>query len=130
MIGEKSISRSAWGDGTALVKIWQCVSDPPSLCLPPFLLVLDIESKKHIPAQHGFASVWLYMLPKKGFGYHHRRQTMANDFPIDEMRSILAKVLWNFDLTLDENSQDWHNQKILALWVKPPLQVHIKKRAI
>lgn len=49
---------------------------------------------------------------------------------IDEMRSILAKVLWNFELTLDESSKNWHDQKILALWVKPPLQVHIKQRAL
>ncbi|KAI1112667.1 cytochrome protein [Nemania sp. NC0429] len=59
-----------------------------------------------------------------------RRDCIGQNLAMHEMRSILAKVLWNFDLTLDESSQNWHDQKILALWVKPPLQVHIKPRAI
>ncbi|KAI0967345.1 cytochrome protein [Xylaria arbuscula] len=58
-----------------------------------------------------------------------RRDCIGQNLAMHEMRSILAKVLWNFDLTLDESSKNWHNQKILALWVKPPLQVHIKQRA-
>ncbi|KAI0471245.1 cytochrome protein [Xylaria cf. heliscus] len=58
-----------------------------------------------------------------------RRDCIGQNLAMHEMRSILAKVLWNFDLTLDESSNSWHNQKILALWVKPPLMVHIKQRA-
>ncbi|KAI0528166.1 cytochrome protein [Xylaria bambusicola] len=58
-----------------------------------------------------------------------RRDCIGQNLAMHEMRSILAKVLWNFDLTLDQSADGWHNQKILALWVKPPLQVHIKQRA-
>ncbi|TGJ84279.1 hypothetical protein E0Z10_g4495 [Xylaria hypoxylon] len=58
-----------------------------------------------------------------------RRDCIGQNLAMHEMRSILAKVLWNFDLKLDESSKNWHHQKILALWVKPPLQVHIKQRA-
>jgi hypothetical protein len=44
------------------------------------------------------------------------------------MRLIVAKLLWNFDLALDPSCSNWHEQKIFALWSKPPLQVHIKSR--
>ncbi|KAJ2983124.1 hypothetical protein NUW58_g6303 [Xylaria curta] len=58
-----------------------------------------------------------------------RRDCIGQNLAMHEMRSILARVLWNFDLKLDESCNNWHDQKILALWVKPPLQVHIKPRA-
>ena len=46
-----------------------------------------------------------------------------------ETRSILARVLWTFDLQLDEASQTWLQQKEYALWDKPPLWVKLKHRA-
>ena len=40
------------------------------------------------------------------------------------MRLILAKVLWHFDLTLDEKKTgDWLDQKCWGLWLKNPLYV-------
>ncbi|KAI1823463.1 cytochrome P450 [Xylaria intraflava] len=57
-----------------------------------------------------------------------RRDCIGQNLAMHEMRAILAKMLWNFDLMLDEKCNDWHKQKILALWVKPPLMVHIKPR--
>jgi hypothetical protein len=41
----------------------------------------------------------------------------------------MARLLWNFDLALDEQSKNWHEQKILALWERPPLMVFVKRRA-
>lgn len=45
-----------------------------------------------------------------------------------EMRSILTRVLWNFDMQLDEASQGWTEQKEYTLWDKPPLWVLLKRR--
>ena len=37
------------------------------------------------------------------------------------MRLILARVLWNFDLELCDESKGWSDQKAYILWEKPPL---------
>ena len=42
------------------------------------------------------------------------------------MRLCAAKVLYNFDLELMDESREWmKNQKIFALWEKPPLMVKL-----
>lgn len=46
-----------------------------------------------------------------------------------EMRLILAKLLWNFDLELDPGCNDWVNQKIYITWDKRPLRVLLTPRA-
>ncbi|KAK1621432.1 cytochrome P450 [Colletotrichum phormii] len=43
-----------------------------------------------------------------------------------EMRLILAKTLWNFDLSLCQESENWSDQKAYILWEKHPLMVTIK----
>ncbi|KAI4155761.1 MAG: hypothetical protein LQ340_000781 [Diploschistes diacapsis] len=45
-----------------------------------------------------------------------------------EMRLVLAKVLWNFDMELAEDSRDWNQQRIIVSWEKPPLKVTLKPR--
>lgn len=45
-----------------------------------------------------------------------------------EIRSILARVLWNFDMELEEDSQGWTEQKEYTLWDKPPLWVRLKHK--
>lgn len=46
------------------------------------------------------------------------------------MRIILARVLWNFDLSLADESKDWlRRQKIYLLWEKSPLYVYLTPRA-
>lgn len=43
-----------------------------------------------------------------------------------EMRLILARILWNFDMELASDSADWlTKQKIFILWEKGPLNVHL-----
>lgn len=43
-----------------------------------------------------------------------------------EMRLILARVVFNFDMKLTEESQGWmERQKIHVLWKKGPLNVHL-----
>jgi cytochrome P450 len=44
-----------------------------------------------------------------------------------EMRLILAKVLFNFDLELEHKTQEWmEGQKVFTLWNKPSLFVKIR----
>lgn len=42
-----------------------------------------------------------------------------------EMRVILAKVLWSFDLELCEGQGDWMEQKVFLVWEKKPLAVKL-----
>lgn len=42
-----------------------------------------------------------------------------------EMRLIMARVLYNFDLALAEPKEsDWLNQKVFLVWEKPSLRVY------
>jgi cytochrome P450 len=44
-----------------------------------------------------------------------------------EMRLILTKVLYNFDLELLPESANWiDDQKVYSLWQKTPLMVRVK----
>ena len=47
-----------------------------------------------------------------------------------EMRLILAKIIWSFDLELDPKSENWMKEcKVMTLWQKPELAVHVKEVA-
>jgi hypothetical protein len=44
-----------------------------------------------------------------------------------EMRLILAKLLWHFDIELQEESKDWINRvKACGFFIKPKLMVRLK----
>ena len=45
-----------------------------------------------------------------------------------ELRVVLARILWNFDMNLGEESEGWHKQKSFNLWVKKPLWVRLSMR--
>ncbi|KAL9122895.1 MAG: hypothetical protein Q9187_000546 [Circinaria calcarea] len=45
-----------------------------------------------------------------------------------EMRSILSRVLWNFDMKLCEESANWTDQKTFFMWDKPGLMVQLSMR--
>ncbi|KAL2179505.1 P450 monooxygenase [Thermothelomyces heterothallicus CBS 202.75] len=42
-----------------------------------------------------------------------------------EMRLILARLLWNFDLELMPESRRWNEQKIYSLWDKGAINVKL-----
>jgi cytochrome P450 len=44
-----------------------------------------------------------------------------------EMRLILARLLWHFDVELAPQSEDWGVQKIHITWEKGPLMVRLKR---
>ncbi|KAF1968697.1 cytochrome P450 monooxygenase-like protein [Bimuria novae-zelandiae CBS 107.79] len=45
-----------------------------------------------------------------------------------ELRAILAKLLWHFDIELMEESRRWDEHKVFVLWDKPALMVKLKER--
>ncbi|KAI6379154.1 hypothetical protein MCOR25_002030 [Pyricularia grisea] len=48
-----------------------------------------------------------------------------------ELRFILAKMVWNFDMKLHPDSQNWFDGlKTYILWQKPPLHVYLTPRTV
>ena len=43
-----------------------------------------------------------------------------------EMRLIMARMLWNFDLELADQDFEWTKQKAYIVWEKEPLMVRVK----
>ncbi|KAJ2998612.1 hypothetical protein NUW58_g262 [Xylaria curta] len=71
--------------------------------------------------------------------YHDRREVhrpfsfgprdcIGRNLAYHEMRLIMAKILFNFDLRLDASCNDWYRQRIYGLWEKPPLKVYLTGR--
>ncbi|KAF4784431.1 cytochrome P450 [Colletotrichum scovillei] len=55
------------------------------------------------------------------------RNCLGRNLAYVEMRIMLARLLWNFDLVLAEDSKAWmETQKIYTLWEKGPLNVYLK----
>ncbi|KAJ5999780.1 Cytochrome monooxygenase lcsI [Penicillium waksmanii] len=44
-----------------------------------------------------------------------------------EMRLIAAKILWSFDMSLDESSSEWNVQKSYIVWERKPLLVKLSQ---
>lgn len=57
------------------------------------------------------------------------RNCIGRNLADAEMRMILARVLWNFDLELClESRRGWEEQRSFLLWEKKPLMCIIRKR--
>ncbi|KAI8236888.1 hypothetical protein K4K54_001689 [Colletotrichum sp. SAR 10_86] len=60
------------------------------------------------------------------------RNCVGKHLAYNEMRVIMARLLWEFDMTLDKSSLKWttpySEHKSWTIWKKPTLVVHIKKR--
>lgn len=41
------------------------------------------------------------------------------------MRLIMARLIWNFDMELCKESENWTDQKVFVLWDKNPLWVKL-----
>ncbi|KAH8744497.1 cytochrome P450 [Diaporthe sp. PMI_573] len=54
------------------------------------------------------------------------RNCLGKNLAYHEMRLILSKILWNFDLELSPQSDKWRDQKCYLLWEKPELVVKMK----
>ncbi|KAL0939222.1 trichothecene c-15 hydroxylase [Colletotrichum truncatum] len=56
------------------------------------------------------------------------RNCLGMNLAYAEMRMILARVIWNFDLRLAEESRNWLEQPVHILWNKSALKVHLTPR--
>ncbi|KAJ5963689.1 cytochrome P450 [Penicillium vulpinum] len=56
------------------------------------------------------------------------RNCIGRNLANAEMRLILTRVLFNFDMELDVRSDDWANQDTYLLWDKPSLLVKMRAR--
>ncbi|KAL4895595.1 cytochrome P450 [Aspergillus ambiguus] len=56
------------------------------------------------------------------------RNCLGKNLAYSELRLILAKVLYHFDLSLAPESVGWDKQKTFFLWEKRKLMVHVEAR--
>ncbi|OQV06561.1 hypothetical protein CLAIMM_11111 [Cladophialophora immunda] len=54
------------------------------------------------------------------------RNCLGKSLAYVEMRLILARMLWNFDMELMPDSETWNEQHIFSFWDKGPLNVKLK----
>lgn len=56
------------------------------------------------------------------------RNCLGKNLAHAEMRLILAKMIWSFDMELDPRSENWMDEcKIFTLWKKPELAVRVRE---
>ncbi|KAI1098726.1 cytochrome P450 monooxygenase [Jackrogersella minutella] len=55
------------------------------------------------------------------------RNCLGKNLAYAEMRLILSRLIWNYDISLaDEKDKDWVNkQGLFGLWEKPPLNINL-----
>lgn len=53
------------------------------------------------------------------------RNCIGRNLALHEARILLAEVLYEFDLELDDRSRDWANQSIYTIWEKHKLWVNL-----
>jgi hypothetical protein len=58
-----------------------------------------------------------------------RRLNHKQNLAYAEIRSIIVRILWNFDLEICPESRNWNDQKVFMLWEKPPLNVILSNRS-
>ena len=56
------------------------------------------------------------------------RNCIGQGLAMAEMRAILARVLWHFDVELCEESREWDNQRVFFLWEKGDMWVKLTRR--
>lgn len=54
------------------------------------------------------------------------RNCLGQNMAMYEMRIILAKVFFSFDIELSKDHLEWADQKVFALWEKGPLMCYVK----
>jgi len=54
------------------------------------------------------------------------RKCIGRNIAYVEMRLVMCRLLWNFDLELMPGQDDWPNQKLFILWEKGPVLVKLK----
>lgn len=58
------------------------------------------------------------------------RNCIGQNLAMAEIRTILARLVWHFDFTLEDNMANWEHQKVFILWEKPSLMVRLTGRQL
>ncbi|KAF2164203.1 hypothetical protein M409DRAFT_68079 [Zasmidium cellare ATCC 36951] len=89
---------------------------------------ISIERLQALPYLNACLEESLRMEKKSGFSPFSTgpRACLSKNMAYHEMRLILTKVLYNFDLELCEESQSWIQHKIFIMWEKPPLYCRLR----
>lgn len=53
------------------------------------------------------------------------RNCLGRNLAFAEMRTIFAKMVWHFDMELQDDSLDWMDQNVWTLWDRKPLNVRL-----
>ncbi|EME43710.1 hypothetical protein DOTSEDRAFT_62319 [Dothistroma septosporum NZE10] len=56
------------------------------------------------------------------------RNCLGRNLAFVEMRLLIARLVWQFDMELDPVSANWNQQKTYLLWQKPPMIVKLTSR--
>ncbi|KAJ5486234.1 hypothetical protein N7530_000534 [Penicillium desertorum] len=56
------------------------------------------------------------------------RNCIGRNLAYVEMRIILARMVFNFDMELDQPEKDWMDQECFVLWNRPKLMIKLKPR--
>ncbi|KAF8867033.1 putative cytochrome P450 monooxygenase [Acephala macrosclerotiorum] len=105
------------------VHAWTASNSPSNFHLPQYfiperwLLSATIDTSSPFFNDHRAASQPFSLGP---------RNCLGKSFAYNEMRVILARVLWNFDLVLEKESASWNEQKTFTLWEKGALMCRLK----
>ncbi|CAG8880804.1 unnamed protein product [Penicillium salamii] len=55
------------------------------------------------------------------------RNCLGRNLAYSEMRLILALIIFNFDITIEDEARDWINQRNFIMWEKGPLKVRLNR---
>ncbi|KAF6822561.1 trichothecene c-15 hydroxylase [Colletotrichum plurivorum] len=56
------------------------------------------------------------------------RNCLGMNLAYAEMRMMLSRMVWHFDMELSPESKGWLDHPVYTLWNKPPLKVHLTPR--
>ncbi|KAF1996437.1 cytochrome P450 monooxygenase-like protein [Amniculicola lignicola CBS 123094] len=58
------------------------------------------------------------------------RNCIGQNIAWAEIRMILARLVWNFEIELEGENEHWDKQKVFVLWDKPSLMVKLTPRKV
>ncbi|KAL6229195.1 hypothetical protein BDW75DRAFT_225493 [Aspergillus navahoensis] len=110
-----------WVPGGTVVSISQLAANHSS--------VNFTDPEQFIPERHlgdpRFANDSKVALQPFSYG---PRNCIGRNLAYVEMRLILSRMIFNFDMELDQPELDWLDQESFFLWEKPPLPVRLTPR--
>lgn len=91
-------------------------------CSTPFLTgpITALAKSKHLHALSANILAIVSMTPVLTMS-----PQKTNSLAYAEMRLILARLLWSFELEMLPESKSWDQQKTFLLWDKGPIQVKV-----